>query len=265
MTTARRSAKALNGLRPDRRRMYEENPSLLGLEYEAHEPVCGNYTHADAVAICARLSNLYRRSWPLMSSIAVDHHAIIDALTERKIPFVLTGMYGIVSWIGRPRATHDVDILVKGGRNYARAVKAVRELYPDLELHRHVGVTGFYAPGESLSLIDVTYPHRVDIQTTLETAIWSEEAGRRYRIPTLEAALANKYGAMLALTRDPLKRGQDALDFAMMVRHSTDPGRAPIDIERLAAIAATIWDGGGEEIIRMVEDAKAGKIPNPLR
>ena len=95
-----------------------------------------------------------------------------------------------------------------------RAVKALRELYPKLEVRDLSGVMAFFVPGENQSVIDVTYPHREDLQVTLETAIWIEDEGRRYRIPKLEAALANKYGAMLTPTRDSIKRAQDAVDFA---------------------------------------------------
>src|SRR5208283_3926283 len=118
---------------------------------------------------------------------------------------------GIGGWTGRPRATQDVDILVKGGRNHVRAVKAIKALYPELEVREFAGVTGFFPPGQRASVIDVTYPHRADIAETLATAIWTEDKkqGLRYRIPSLEAALANKYGAMLTPTRDPKKRGQD--------------------------------------------------------
>ena len=193
----------------------------------------------------------------------VDLNTIIDVLTGKKIPFVLTGAYGIAGWTGRPRSTKDVDILVKPGRNYARAVKALRELYPALEARQFFGVTGFFLPGERESLIDVTYPHRADIEETLTTAIWVEERGRRYRIPALEAALANKYGAMLATSRDLLKRVIDGTDFAYMVRHAGDPGRTPIDLERLAALGEKVWPGGGgAEILRLVEDVRQGKVPD---
>jgi hypothetical protein len=108
----------------------------------------------------------------------------------------------------------------------------------------------------------VTYPHRADNLATLRTALWIEEQGLRYRIPTLEAALANKYGAMLTRTRDPLKRMQDAVDFGQMVKHSMDQGREPIDLDRLAALGELVWPGGGgQEILRMVEQSKAGQVP----
>jgi hypothetical protein len=190
----------------------------------------------------------------------VNLDTILQTLRAKKIPFVLTGAHGISGWTGRPRSTKDVDILVKGGRNYSRAVKAMRVLYPHLEMRQFAGVTGFFLPGDKESLLDVTYPHRADIQETLETAVWVEERGQRYRIPALEPALANKYGAMLSPTRDIIKRGQDSIDFALMVKHSCDPGRQPIDLERLAVLGEKVWPGGGgQEILRLVQEVQEGR------
>jgi hypothetical protein len=156
-----------------------------------------------------------------------------------------------------------VDILVKGGRNYGRAVKALQELYPNLEVHRFAGVTGFFLPGDRQSLIDVTYPHRADIEETLQTAIWVEDRGTRYRVPTLEAALANKYGAMITLSRDAGKRTQDAVDFYQMVKHAKDVLQRPIDLDKIRDLGEKVWSGGGgAELLRLVEEAKSGKVPN---
>ena len=87
----------------------------------------------------------------------------------------------------------------------ARAVSAIRALYPQLEARRFAGVTGFFPPGEKQSVVDVTYPHRPDNAETLRTAVWVAERNQKYRVPALEAALANKYGAMLTPTRDSIK------------------------------------------------------------
>jgi Nucleotidyl transferase AbiEii toxin, Type IV TA system len=228
-------------------------------EWEAMKARCRNLQPAEAVRECAYLSDLYRRRFGMPE---IDLAKIVKALQVKKIPFVLTGAHGIASWTGRPRSTHDVDILVKAGRNHQRAVKAIQALYPDLEMRLFTGVAAFFVPGEKESVIDVTYPHRLDIEQTLKSAVWFEDQGIRMRIPELETALANKYGAMLALNRDFVKRGQDAIDFATMVRHSTDEGRDPINLERLAELGELVWaDGGGAEILGMVEQAKVGKVP----
>jgi hypothetical protein len=221
--------------------------------------------HDEAVQETLRLQKQFRALWSdRMAASPVDLTQILRTLTLKRIRFVLTGAHAIGGWTGRPRDTRDVDILVKAGRNHTRAVKAIRELYPQLETRDFTGVTAFFVPGEQESVIDITYPHRADNEETLKHPVWVKRAdGLKYRIPSLEAALANKYGAMLTLTRHPKKRAQDALDFAWMVEHSLDEGHQPIDLQKLAALGEMVWPGGGgPEILRLVEEASQGGIPD---
>jgi hypothetical protein len=219
--------------------------------------------HAEAVRESAFLSARWQSLWGRRTAIQVDLRQLIRTLNAKKIPFVLTGAQAIGGWTGRPRATKDVDLLVKPGRNLARAVKAVRELYPRLEVRQFAGVWAFFVPGEKDSVIDVTYPHRADLEETLAHPVWVEDRGLRYRIPALEAALANKYGAMLTPTRNLGKRATDVADFTNMVLHSLDEGQQPIDLQRVAALGEKVWPGGGgEEILRLVEQVKAGRSFN---
>lgn len=229
-------------------------------EWEAVEAARSNLSHAELARECTQITANHRKHNP--GGIAIDHLEIVRLLTNKKIPFVLTGLHGITGWLGRSRATKDVDVLVKSGRNLTRAVNAIAERFPHLEKRVFFGVTGFFPPGINDSVVDVTYPHRKDNVETLRTAIWIEDGDLRYRIPTLEAALANKYGAMLTLSRNPGKRTMDAADFYAMVLRSTDPGREAIDLERLAELGELVWPGGGgREIVHLVEQAKAGKVP----
>ena len=105
-------------------------------------------------------------------------------------------------------------------------------------------------------------PYRADQEDTLADAVWTEdkELGIRYRVPALESALTNKYGAMLTPTRDLGKRHLDASDFGWMVKHSGDMGRQPIDLEKLERLGEKVLPGGGgKEILRLVERVKAGR------
>jgi hypothetical protein len=231
--------------------------------WEAAKAARRNLDHDQAVQEVIFLQRQYRLQWGnSVATSPIDLNVILRALTQKRIPFVLTGAHGIASWTGKPRNTEDVDILVKGGRNLTRAVKAIRALYPQLEARNFAGVTGFFVPGEKTSVIDVTYPHRADLAETLANPVWTEnkEQKLRYRIPALEEALANKYGAMLTPTRRLEKRMQDAVDFTRMVQHSFDEGRQPIDRERLEILGEKVWpSGGGKEILRLVEQVKVGK------
>ena len=70
---------------------------------------------------------------------------------------------------------------------------------------------------------------------------------------------------MLSPTRDFIKRGQDAVDFALMVQHSYERGRTPIDLALLESLGKTVWSsGGGKEILDLVAQARAGSIPTVL-
>ena len=219
--------------------------------------------HNAAVQESSILQKQFYGLWShLMPPSPVDVNVVLRTLTAKKIPFVLTGAHGIGSWTGRPRATKDVDILVKGGRNQARAVNALKALYPELEVRIFAGVTGFFIPGDNDSVLDVTYPHRADLAETLNNPTWTEnkEEGIRYRIPSLEEALANKYGAMVTPTRPIEKRQQDVVDFAWMVKHSMDSGQRAIDLLRLEFLGEKVWPGGGaKEILRLIDVVKAGK------
>lgn len=225
-----------------------------------------NIDHDAAVQRVFHLQKQYRELWSdRMASPSIDLVQILKTLTRKRIPFVLTGAHGIATWTGIARNTQDVDILVKGGRNHTRAVNAMKELYPNLVVEDHGGVFAFYIAGEQDSVIDVTYPVRHDQLETLANPTWTEnkKQGIRYRVPSLEEALANKYGAMLTPNRKPDKRLVDAADFTRMVRRSMEEGRKPIDLSRLEILGEMVWpDGGGKEILRLVDEVKAGKAIN---
>jgi hypothetical protein len=232
-------------------------------DWEAAKGSSRKLSHHEAVLECGQLSDQYCEMWLHMAVVTVKVEAVLRALRAKKIPFVLTGAHGIGAWTGVPRATYDVDILVKAGRNYLRAVNAVKALYPELEVRQFAGVTAFFRQGEHRSVLDVTYPMRSDIEDTLATAIWVSKGPNRYRIPSLEAALANKYGAMLTVTRNADKRAQDAIDFYRIVKHSTEEGQQPIDLLKLEALGEKVWPGGGgDEILGLVQQARAGKVPD---
>ncbi|HEV3204337.1 MAG TPA: hypothetical protein VGY77_08140 [Gemmataceae bacterium] len=232
-------------------------------EWEAMKAAQRTIPHHEAVRESAYLSDQWRKMWGGGKSFKIDIRRIIQTLTEKKIPFILTGAQAFGGWTGRPRATKDVDILVKGGRNQTRAVNAIKALYPKLEVRDFTGVTAFFVPGEKDSVIDVTYPHRLDLQETLPHTVWVEDRALKYRIPSLEAALAITYRAMLTPNRGLAKRQIDVGDFTNMVTHSLDEGQQPIDLEKLAALGDKVWPGGGgEEILRLVELVKAGRSFN---
>jgi hypothetical protein len=140
-------------------------------EWESAKAARRHLGHDEGVQEVFFLQRQFRLQWSHRVPVSpVDLNLILRTLTEKRIAFVLTGAHGISGWTGKPRNTQDVDLLVKAGRNHARAVKAIRALYPQLEVRTFAGVTAFFVPGEKTSVIDVAYPHRADIEETLAKA-----------------------------------------------------------------------------------------------
>ena len=73
-----------------------------------------------------------------MEESTVNLWQILAALRAKKVPFVLTGAHGIAPWTGRPRATYDVDILCKAGRNQQRAMKALAPKFTRSMIGRNI-------------------------------------------------------------------------------------------------------------------------------
>ncbi len=246
-----------------RQRIQRANVVSSDPKWETAKGARRDLSHDEGVQEVFFLQRQFRLQWSnRVPASPVDLNLILRTLTQKRIPFVLTGAHGMSGWTGKPRNTQDVDLLVKAGRNYARAVKAIKALYPQLEVRDFTGVTAFFVPCEKISVIDVTFPHGADVEETLANPTWikNKEQGLRYRIPSLAEALANKYGAMLTLTRDLDKRLQDIVDFTRMVQHSADEGQQPIDLNRLEVLGEKVWPGGGgREILSLVEKVKAGR------
>ena len=157
------------------RPMQRANVVSTDPEWEAAKAGRRNLGHDEAVREVTFLQRQFRLQWSnRVPPSPVDLNLILRTLTQKRIPFVLTGAHGIGGWTGKPRSTQDVDILVRAGRNHARAVNAIRALYPQLEVRAFTGVTAFFVPGEKTSVIDVTYPHRADLEETLANPTWIE-------------------------------------------------------------------------------------------
>jgi hypothetical protein len=233
-------------------------------EVEALESARANLSHAEAIRRSVFISRqCARMGQGELMAMPVDFYEVVRALNAKKVPYVITGAHAIHGYTGRPRATRDVDVLAKAGRNHLRAVNALKARFPELEVRQLRQLTAFFPPGEKTSVIDVSLPFRKDnAEALVDTVLIDDkENGVRYRIPSLECALANKYGAMVVVTRAAEKRLMDVADFTLMVKHSDDQEQKPIDLVRLEALGELVWaGGGGEEILRLVDRVREGKV-----
>src|SRR5260370_25352111 len=64
-------------------------------EWEAAKAIRRNLSHSEAVQECAQLTTQYRRMSSIMAKAIVELHRILQALTAKKVPLVLSGAPGI--------------------------------------------------------------------------------------------------------------------------------------------------------------------------
>ncbi len=73
-------------------------------------------------------------------------------------------------------------------------------------------------------------------------------------VPTVEAALALKFYSMINRGRPLDDRMQDAVDFSRAAK-----AQEKVDLDLLHQLGELVYGGGGDEILKFVSDARAGR------
>jgi hypothetical protein len=243
-------------------------------------PVKFRDIHVQSLATSSALSEYYVPN--LITPLQV-----IRVLNAAKVRFMLLGAHGLGGWMGKPRATEDVDVLV-GTRGHKKAVRALLTAFPHLQAEDHEVVTRLRDPETGTIVIDVRRTNQPLYRDALihvpsgsvpfsagkpqEPRLWAssdatvtpgacikhahtvESGGQRYQIPSLELALATKFAAMISLTRADRDKFQDVRDFMYIVDMNPN-----IDLEKLHALGQLVYIGGGDEIVEKVRQVRAGE------
>jgi hypothetical protein len=211
--------------------------------------------HTAAIATSTRLTSDYRQRYK-RESMDITPQQVIDVLVAAGITdWVLMGLHGVAGYLPDPRATQDVDVMVPY-RQKKRAVRAISEAWPALEVRELSQVVRFLDPGDrdaagqSKPVVDLMLPWGKFQESILrEHVVVDEDTG--HRLPTLEAAVVSKYAAMISSHRDWSRKEYDAGDFRRIIRANHDR----LDHDTLRALGNQVWDGGGDEIIEFVQIA----------
>ncbi len=218
--------------------MSQPAPRLI----DRHQPTD---RHVRALRISTELSEYYveRIVTPLQ---------IIAVLNRERVSFVLVGAHGVGGWMGEPRATQDVDVVV-AERQIKKATRALLAQFPHLDARdEEVGVR-LQDQQSGTVLIDVIKPRALYRETFRHTEAVSL-GGQDYRIPALEMALAMKFAAMVSPNREEEKKLKDASDFIIIVKRNAD-----IDLATLTHLGDLVYGGGGAEVCEMVRKVRAGE------
>lgn len=178
--------------------------------------------------------------------------------------WVLMGLYGYVGYLVRPRATQDVGVMVDV-REKDAAVAAIMKRWPKLEMRDQSPILIRFAdPGETHSgqppqvVIDIMLPND-DCQREILKNHVAVDPKTGHCKPTLEAALAAKYSAIVSPYRDWNRKEYDAGDLRSMIMPDADR----IDRDAVAHLCELIFAGGGAEILEFIQLAIDNK-PFPV-
>jgi hypothetical protein len=214
-------------------------------------PGLGSSRHVRALGISSALTQIYRDMYKADAAM-ITPADVIRLLNRAKVKFILMGTHGISGWRDEPRATQDVDVLIRKS-DHSKAVKAVRIAYPDLILQELPVVTRFLDPLDQKPVIDLMKPEEDLYREAFKDPV---RVAKTHYVPNLEVALACKYAAMVSQWRDAKKKHLDAADFISMVeaRHEQ------IAHDVLFSLGEMVRNGGGREIQRLVEEARLGRL-----
>jgi hypothetical protein len=111
-----------------------------------------------ALRTTSMLAERFRRMYnPRVMKIEPEQ--VIKVLQQAAVKFVLMGAHGIGPWMQEPRGTRDVDLLIQKS-HHRKAVKAIRETFPDLAVEDYPAVTRFLDPADRQTVIDLMKPCR---------------------------------------------------------------------------------------------------------
>jgi hypothetical protein len=184
---------------------------------------------------------------------AIPPMDVIKIMNENRISFVLAGAYGLAGWAKEPRATEDVDVVV-AARHQKKAVRVLLAKFPNLEADDQGAVIRLRERDSQAVAIDVMKTNQPLFAAIFKNARTVEEQKQKYRIPTLEMALAMKFAPMISIMREDYKKYRDASDFMRIIRVNPE-----IDLDKLAELGDLVYPGGGMEIVEKVRQVRAGE------
>ena len=202
--------------------------------------------HADGLATSSTITSWYVKNM-------IPPLEVIRVLNRAKVRFMLVGAHGIAGWLPEPRATGDVDVLV-GYRQHQKAVRALLAAFQFLKADDQEGVIRLSDPSTGKVLVDIMkciQPLHREGHRHTQTV---KAEGQTYKVPSLEMALAMKFGPMVSIVRVDEKKLIDASDFITIVKHNLE-----VNLETLAELGELVYPGGGMEIVELVRKVRAGE------
>lgn len=211
--------------------------------------------HAEAIGTSTRLTSYFRRTHS-KAAMDVTPQQVIDVLTEAGVKgWVLIELHGYVGYMPNPRATQDVDVMVRHSER-RRAQKAITRRWPELAVQELSQVIRFCdspdldAQDEPKPVVDLMLPW-APFQDLILNEYVVVDPQTQHRLPNLDAAIVSKYASMISPYRDREKKEYGAGDSRRLVTAN----REQLKGEDLRRLGSLVWEYGGDEVERFNEIA----------
>ena len=211
----------------------------------------------------------------------------------------LMGLHGYVGYLPMPRATQDVDIMVPHNQK-RKAVKAISERWPELELDTHVSqafenglqsansVSGCEAPSGNSNRVKGILPLEFELVVRFYDPAEVDLNGNK--VPVIDLMLPwGKFQETIlkehVLTDKKTGSRYPAAEAAIVAKYAalisptrkfdkkqqdaSDLGRlicsvhTNFNVLKIQSLAGEVWEGGSEEILRFIDCALKEK-PFPV-
>ena len=180
---------------------------------------------------------------------------VARVLDAAGVKYVLAGAHAVNAHTGQPRATQDVDVLTESPKKAAEALLAA---FSELQAYDTPVVTRLMINGEEA----------IDVMKAKQSKLFRKVVrlgsrvtidGTPVLVPSVEGVMAMKFNSMIFLGRKLGDRMIDGGDFVKLINAADELG-VPIDLDLLRELGDLVYDGGGEEILKHVTDARDGRM-----
>lgn len=168
----------------------------------------------------------------------------LNRLDEQGVDWVLVGAEAVNLYRKRPRATVDIDVVVRA-KHVSRARKVLMETCADVE-DTEARLTGTLSPPPLELTVDVIKSHSHPL---FEEALDRQVRIEGVRVPQLEALLALKYLSAVSPWRSREDKHQDVADFIKAFKDN----RSGVDRALLVSLGSRAHASAGEEFAEFLD------------
>ena len=206
-----------------------------------------------------QIENLHK-SYELSSKqveYAVNPLEVAALFEKQSLSYVLIGGHMMSYYTGTPRATVDVDFIIRKA-DFKKAFDSVSHAFSEFKSNDKVYHVTFdvieseTVDPERIDLIKDGFPIFREVVKNYSVIVQSDK--NVVRIPTLEAAIALKFAASISPNRADEDKQIDNADMTRLIKTSQH-----IDDGKLLKLGELIYSGGGKELTSIVKDIIEGK------